>query len=250
MTENEKNLTIEIISEEVWKRIAHSLPVSSRIYHTARAKKSQWSLFRLHRFAFRRWAFLLIITVILITTMSWRLKSSHDLGDVIIIQVEKNDQIAIQQLDTINLLYRPENTDAMKLFFIGYAKPGANLLRTKLTSIGYSSTIPVRRISTESIFSRLYFKLFGKHIEHVDNSELGKYLNRSKHFVHLPSWKEPMGRTVIEAALCGCKIIFNENVGACSFDFDISDPANIDGSATEFWQKLKTLSGKKSVVYA
>lgn len=170
MTENETNLTIEIISYEVWERISQSLPLSPRAYKTATPKNSQWSLFRLHRFAFRRWAFLLVIAVILITTMSWRLKSSHDLGDVIIIHVEKNDRTAIQQLDTINLLYRADNTDATKLSFIGYVKPGANSLRTKLTSFGYSSTIPVRRISTESIFSRLCFNLFRKHIDRSETS--------------------------------------------------------------------------------
>lgn len=79
-------------------------------------------------------------------------------------------------------------------------------------------------------------KLFGDHINHVNNEELIKYLNKAKNFVHLPNWKEPMGRTVIEAALCGCNIIFNENVGACSFDFDISDPENSKNSAREFWE--------------
>jgi glycosyltransferase involved in cell wall biosynthesis len=93
-------------------------------------------------------------------------------------------------------------------------------------------------------------QLFGKHIEHIQNEELGGYLNRARNFVHLPAWKEPMGRTVIEAALCGCKIISNENVGACSFDFDISQPVNIEGSAVAFWQKLKSLSQTKTPIHA
>jgi glycosyltransferase involved in cell wall biosynthesis len=84
-------------------------------------------------------------------------------------------------------------------------------------------------------------KLFGQHISYIKNSELVNYLNRAKNFVHLPQWKEPMGRTVIEAALCGCNIISNENVGACSFDFDISDPENIKNSAINFWEKVKSL---------
>lgn len=83
-------------------------------------------------------------------------------------------------------------------------------------------------------------KLFGKHIGHIANTELVHYLNRAKNFVHLPQWKEPMGRTVIEAALCGCNIIANENVGACSFGFDIADPANSRHAATEFWEAVKS----------
>lgn len=84
-------------------------------------------------------------------------------------------------------------------------------------------------------------ELFGQHIEHVENSSLVNYFNRSKNFVHLPKWYEPMGRTVIEAALCGCTIISNDKVGACSFDFDISNPQNIKDSAKELWIKLESL---------
>lgn len=83
--------------------------------------------------------------------------------------------------------------------------------------------------------------LFGKHLEHVDNNRLIDYYNRARNFVHLPAWKEPMGRTIVEAALCGCNIISNENAGACSFDFEISDPANIEGAAAGFWTKIATL---------
>lgn len=87
-------------------------------------------------------------------------------------------------------------------------------------------------------------KLFGNHIEYIDNECLVDYFNRSKHFVHLPAWKEPMGRTVIEAALCGCKIIANTRVGACSFDFDIGDPENSKGAAAELWLKIKESTKK------
>ncbi|WP_290795050.1 glycosyltransferase [Flavihumibacter sp. UBA7668] len=83
--------------------------------------------------------------------------------------------------------------------------------------------------------------LFGKHIEHVENVRLIEYFNRSKNFVHLPEWNEPMGRTVIEAALCGCNIISNERVGACSFEFDISNPVNSKNAAKEFWNKIKSV---------
>lgn len=83
--------------------------------------------------------------------------------------------------------------------------------------------------------------IIGNHIPYVKNEDLIHYFNRAKNFIHLPNWLEPMGRTIIEAALCGCKIISNENVGATSFDFDISDPNIISKSASMFWDKIENL---------
>ena len=54
-------------------------------------------------------------------------------------------------------------------------------------------------------------------------TELAKVYNRTKRFIHIPRWQEPSGRTVVEAALCGCELIVNENVGALSFGYDIRD---------------------------
>ena len=54
--------------------------------------------------------------------------------------------------------------------------------------------------------------------------ELAEVYNRSKRFIHLPRWQEPSARTVVEAALCGCDLIVNENVGVLSFGYDIRDP--------------------------
>ena len=64
-------------------------------------------------------------------------------------------------------------------------------------------------------------------------------MNRAKNFVFLPRWPEPQGRVVIEAALCGCNLIVNENVGACSFPFDISNPQNFDNPTQEFWDEIE-----------
>lgn len=54
--------------------------------------------------------------------------------------------------------------------------------------------------------------------------ELAMVYNRTVNFVHLPAWQEPFARTVLEAALCGCNLILNENVGATSFGLDIRNP--------------------------
>jgi glycosyltransferase involved in cell wall biosynthesis len=71
------------------------------------------------------------------------------------------------------------------------------------------------------------------HIPWATRPEVYQYMLRAKYFVHLPVWKEPMGRTVLEASLCGCEIIGNENVGALSFDFDLADKANYIGALEE-----------------
>ena len=80
---------------------------------------------------------------------------------------------------------------------------------------------------------------FGVYLGKVPYSDIPKYMNRTKNFVFLPRWPEPQGRVVIEAALSGCNLIVNENVGAMSFPFDISKSENIDGAATLFWEDLE-----------
>ena len=38
--------------------------------------------------------------------------------------------------------------------------------------------------------------------------------------------------------LCGCSIVGNENVGALSFGFDLSDPSQYGGAEEDFWRAL------------
>jgi glycosyltransferase involved in cell wall biosynthesis len=82
---------------------------------------------------------------------------------------------------------------------------------------------------------------FGRHLGHVSYDEVPRYMNRAKNFVFLPRWPEPQGRVVAEAALCGCRIIGNENVGALSFDMDLADPQSYEGVEDEFWARLEAL---------
>jgi glycosyltransferase involved in cell wall biosynthesis len=80
---------------------------------------------------------------------------------------------------------------------------------------------------------------FGRHVPHVAYNEIPLYMNRAKNFVFLPRWPEPQGRVVAEAALCGCNIIGNENVGALSFEMDLSDAANYTGAEASFWDRVE-----------
>lgn len=82
---------------------------------------------------------------------------------------------------------------------------------------------------------------FGTYHGSVPYKEIPDFMNRAKHFVFLPRWPEPQGRVVIEAALCGCELVTNQNVGATSFPFDIGNPANFAQANDEFWTAIEQL---------
>lgn len=71
----------------------------------------------------------------------------------------------------------------------------------------------------------------------IPNSEMPRFYNRSKSFVHTPRWKESFSITTAEAFLCGCRVIVNENVGAMSFNKDLSNP----DTYTESVEKLQEM---------
>lgn len=79
---------------------------------------------------------------------------------------------------------------------------------------------------------------FGVHIPHIPYSNVPQYMNRSKNLVMLPRWPEPQGRVVSEAALCGCKIIGNDNVGALSFNADLANPEFYKNVELTFWNEV------------
>ena len=76
-----------------------------------------------------------------------------------------------------------------------------------------------------------------KYLGEFKPNELADIYNRTKRFVHIPRWQEPSARTVVEAALCGCELIVNENVGAMSFGYDIRDP-NLSNISKEHLNKV------------
>lgn len=80
---------------------------------------------------------------------------------------------------------------------------------------------------------------FGTYLGIVPYKDIPVIMNRAENFVFLPRWPEPQGRVVAEAALCGCSLITNENVGAASFDFDLSNPLNYTMAEIEFWEKIE-----------
>ena len=78
--------------------------------------------------------------------------------------------------------------------------------------------------------------------------KLPSIYNRATTFAHLPEWMEPMGRTVVEAALCGCELVLNDRVGVTSYEpRDWQEPSRVQHNAELFWSDLEAaLAGASS----
>lgn len=78
-----------------------------------------------------------------------------------------------------------------------------------------------------------------------DKKEMSKIYSGYEYFIHLPIWKEPFGRAVLEAYLSGCKLIINENVGMMSYGWNVNnydDIVEINNKAIEnFWNKIENI---------
>jgi glycosyltransferase involved in cell wall biosynthesis len=80
----------------------------------------------------------------------------------------------------------------------------------------------------------------GQWLGPVKQDDLPELYNRARIFAHLPEWQEPMGRTVVEAALCGCELVINDRVGATSYPRDEwTDPEVIRRHPDRFWDELE-----------
>jgi glycosyltransferase involved in cell wall biosynthesis len=80
----------------------------------------------------------------------------------------------------------------------------------------------------------------GRWLGVVSNSDLPAVYNRARTFAHLPQWFEPMGRTPVEAALCGCELILNDRVGVTSHRREEwSDPVIVRRNPDRFWEDFE-----------
>lgn len=80
----------------------------------------------------------------------------------------------------------------------------------------------------------------GNHLGPLPYEELPALYNRARTFAHLPEWVEPMGRTPVEAGLCGCELVLNERVGVASYDeADWTDPETIARAPQRFWEDFE-----------
>lgn len=77
----------------------------------------------------------------------------------------------------------------------------------------------------------------------VAHGDMPVVLHRAQRFVHHPRWPEPLPFAVVEAALAGCELDTNNNVGAVSFRADLSEPSFYEGAAAEFWVEVERIVG-------
>jgi len=97
---------------------------------------------------------------------------------------------------------------------------------------------------------------YGKHIAKIEHNEVPYIMNRARYFIQLPRWKEAFSLSAIEASLCGCELIYNENVGALhpSEEFyvnkenphsklismeDLKNPDRYSGNYDNLWSTLE-----------
>jgi len=84
--------------------------------------------------------------------------------------------------------------------------------------------------------------LCGEWIQKVDRKQMPEYYNSAQKFIGLPRWYEAFGLVYIEAALCGCELVTNQNVGCLSsYDYDINkflNKLNFQGNYDRLWKVL------------
>jgi len=80
----------------------------------------------------------------------------------------------------------------------------------------------------------------GRYLGSVPQDQMPQILNRTSNYVHLPRWPEPFGLIVAEAALCGCNLVVNENVGAVSWKLDLADPRIYVDAGSRYWDELES----------
>lgn len=80
----------------------------------------------------------------------------------------------------------------------------------------------------------------------VDHEELPKIYSRAEYMVHLSSIFGAGERVILEAALCGCKIISSKNSGHMSWDWDWDDTgfmrSELKKAPYEFWKVVEKLA--------
>lgn len=97
----------------------------------------------------------------------------------------------------------------------------ASVLKEKIHFVGYGEI-------------NLILEHGSKYLGKIAHDQMPELYNRSSHFVHLPRWKESFSITACEAALCGCHLLLNDNVGALSFDKDLTSVETYHESGVNF----------------
>lgn len=83
---------------------------------------------------------------------------------------------------------------------------------------------------------------YGNYVGKVPQAEMPMLLNRVKKFVHYPRWPEPYGMTTIQAALCGCEVLENENSNTLKEGLDKAlIKINANKNCELIWEAIENL---------
>lgn len=81
--------------------------------------------------------------------------------------------------------------------------------------------------------------------QRVTHDKMADIYNEAEYLVHLPTGIWAGERVVLEAALCGCKLVINDNVGHKSWGWDFGNTkalrAVLDDAPHEFWRKVEEI---------
>lgn len=142
-------------------------------------------------------------------------------------------------------LFRDMNLERdMDFLFVGRLSPPKGITNVLLTATAnpektfhFAGSGPLEKV-IETVPN---CKLLGE----IPNEKMPQIYSRSKVLIHLPVWKEPFGHIVVQAKLCNCCLILNQNIGALSFPWFFSDKdrlrALMKGAPIEAWEKIREI---------
>jgi len=130
---------------------------------------------------------------------------------------------------------RPKNT----IFMCGNLAPekGINNIIVYL-NFHKNKKLFIAGFSNKGIIDKLIAMKNVSFLGEIKHKDMAEEYNKYESFIHLPEWKEPFGRTVVEAYLCGCHLIVNKNIGALSYKWNWKNYDEIKKkveSKKEFW---------------
>jgi hypothetical protein len=79
-----------------------------------------------------------------------------------------------------------------------------------------------------------------EHLPEVPNDRMASYYQRARYVVHLPEEPWAGERVVLEALLCGCEVVMNENVGHKSWGWHAMPQVrqNLRAAPFAFWREV------------
>ena len=104
--------------------------------------------------------------------------------------------------------------------FAGRLSPPKGVLNVLVTAAAnpnknfyFAGSGPLQEIMREKASSNC--KILGE----VPYAKMPELYSRAKFFIYLPEWADPFAQVAVQAKLCNCNLIINQNVGAASYDW-------------------------------